>query len=82
MTENEAKEALLFLKSGKKFKHGHYHYGYIYYSYCDGQIKSVREDLSMNIYKPTITNEYFSEEVFINIIQKYYSYEDFIKCLY
>ncbi|MBN2694134.1 hypothetical protein JXR93_05685 [bacterium] len=81
MTESEAKEALSLLKSGKNYKAGHYHYGYIYYSYQNGQIKSTREDLSINIYEPTIYSELLSEDKFLETIQKYYSFEDFIKAL-
>lgn len=78
MTEDEASQILQWLKQGKTYKTGHYHYGYMFYSY-EQQEQKVRihtQDLSVDIYNPTETTEFVSQEIYIQRLMQYETFED------
>lgn len=78
MTLPEASQILQWLKEGKTYKTGHYHYGYLFYSYNQEQqnVKIHRQDLSMDIFNPTETTEFVSEETYIQQLMQYEDFED------
>ena len=77
MNKNQATEIINLLKSGEDFKSGHYHYGYMYYWYdkSDETFCHKKEDLSTNIFEPTITEEAYTEvEFFAKLIKEPFNY--------
>ncbi|MBN2664411.1 MAG: hypothetical protein JXR68_12240 [Bacteroidales bacterium] len=81
MTKNQALEIINLLKQGKQHKTGHYQYGYTYYFYSDGFIIEIIEDLSVNIYDPSIRTEKICVDEFISTLIEKFDYEDFMKNL-
>ena len=79
MTKKDAKKIISLLKSGERYKKGHYHYGYVYYWYdsADRLFYYKMEDLSTNIFEPTIIETTFSEAKFLKKIINEYNLEDF-----
>lgn len=83
MTKEDISKIIELLKSGKEYKTGHYHYGYIYYFYRKNEklFYEKREDLSINIYEPTIEINEYSEKDFISKILEKEEFNDFVKHL-
>lgn len=81
MTEQQAQHILEILKQDKSHKSGHYHYGYIHLSYDRDKQLFVKkhEDLSVNIYDPTLTYEYLTEDEMIAYLVRYYRYDEVIE---
>ncbi|MCP4440111.1 MAG: hypothetical protein GY810_14305 [Aureispira sp.] len=85
MTKTQANKAAdLIMNENKTHKSGHYHHGYIYLSYNTqkSEFEVKREDLSMNVYEPTISYEYLSKEQFTEYLMKYHEYDAFKAGLY
>lgn len=77
MTKQQALRIIKFLKEGRGYKNGHYHYGYLYYNYNEGFIIEKREDFSMNIFEPTITTNQICVEEFIEILENEFEFDEF-----
>ncbi|MBN2890736.1 MAG: hypothetical protein JXL97_02615 [Bacteroidales bacterium] len=77
MTSQQASEIVKILKGGKEYKSGHYHYGYIYYYFSNDKFFKKREDLSVNIFEPTIDIEEFTEQNFIEHLVNEADFEEF-----
>ena len=79
MLRNDAIRFAEFLKNGKTHKSGHYHYGYIFLSYnSDKQMFEIkREDLSINIYEPSVSYEFVDFEQIVEFLEKFYKLTDF-----
>lgn len=81
MTETDAQNVLLLLKEGMSYKSGHYHYGYHYLSYDKKNKQYIvkKEDLSMNMFEPEISYNYYSDEEMKTYIIKYYKFDEIIE---
>ena len=78
MTKEEAEKIVELLKSERTYKQGHYHYGYEYCWYDKTTDLFIRklEDLAMDMFNPSITEEKLSENEFIENLVKSYEYEE------
>ncbi len=83
MNNIEENQIIELLKNGKQFKKGHYHYGYIYYWYSEYSdcFCEKREDLSVDIFNPTIEEKQFKELEFRNLVLKNFDFKDFLNNL-
>ena len=80
MTKEQAKEiAERFQAEALRHKSGHYHYGYITLSYNPQEqlFEIRREDMSFNMYEPTISCTHHTKEDFIEYLRQYHKFSDF-----
>ena len=85
MSKTEATQlADLIIHENKTHKSGHYHHGYIYLTYNreKAEFEVKREDLSTNVYEPTISYDYLNKEQFTEYLMKYHEYDGFEANLY
>ena len=80
MTKKEALKVIALLKSGEKYKKGHYHYRYVYYWYDSERdlFYYKMEDLSMNIFEPSMTEQAYTEDVFLKKLMNEREIKDFV----
>jgi len=78
MNSREANQIIEWLKEGKTYKTGHYHYSYFYYSYDDSRqlIKVFERDHSMNVFEPSERTDYLSVEKHKEHLMEYDNFED------
>ena len=69
------------MKSGKRYKQGHYQHSYQYFEYIEklDLFKSAIEDFSMDWFNPSKREEELTEKEFLSEIINNYDYQKMIE---
>jgi hypothetical protein len=81
MTSKQATQIIQWLKEGKSYKTGHYHYSYHTFSYDEEQqmIKEFVQDHTFNVFEPTEETLYLSAKKYIKNLLDYGDFLDIKK---